>query len=385
LYFGEKDKVYDVITIGAGPSGAYASYLLAKDGLKVLLLDKGQPGDKLCTGIISEETFQNFSLSRRSILREVSSVEFVAPSGESFVYKHSSPFAHVVDRTAFDFMLMDMAQEAGVTVHRGTMVTSLEVAKDGVKVQYGGNSEFKALAQAVVLATGLNRRILRMVGLKPPNSINGMQLEINDFHDEDQIKVFLGNKIAPGSFAWLVPLRNNGVARIGVSAAGPIKPHFRRFLRLLGIEEGNVSIRSGPIPYGMATKTYADRTLVVGDAAGQAKTTTGGGIYYGLIGASIAAQVLKEALSKGDLSEEFLSVYEEGWKEGLALEIEMGLRQREFFSTFNDERIDSLINFARNDGIAALIRFQAKFDWHRTFFSSFLGRPDIKRLLSIDP
>ncbi len=377
--------MYDVITIGAGPAGAHASYLLAKDGLKVLLLDKGQPGGKLCTGVISDEVFQTFSLDTGCVLRDVCSVEFVAPSGEGFVYKHPSPFAHVVDRQAFDSMHLDMAQEAGVTVHRGIMVTSLEVAKDGVKVQYGGNSEFKALAQAVVLATGLNQRILRMVGLKPPNSINGTQLEINNFHDEDQIKVFLGKKIAPGSFAWLVPLMNNGVARIGMSTAEPIKPHFHRFLRLLGIEEGNVSIRSGPIPYGMARRTYANKILVVGDAAGQAKTTTGGGIYYGLIGASIAAQVLKEALSKGDLSEEFLSVYEERWKGRLAPEIEMGLKQRELFSTFNDERIDSLINFARNDGIAALIRFQAKFDWQRTFFSSFLGRLDIKRLLSIDP
>lgn len=373
--------MYDVITVGGGPSGAYTSYLLAKEGLNVLLLDKSQPGGKLCTGVISEETFQAFSLSRGSILREIKSIEFVAPSGTSFTYEHPTPFAHVVDRTAFDSMLIDMARGAGVTVHNEVLVTSLGVAKDGMKVQYGENGQFMAEAQALVLATGLNRRILRMVGLKPPEYINGIQLEIDDFHGEEQVKVFLGRKIAPGSFAWVVPLRNNGTARIGMSTQGRAKPHFSRFLSLLGMKNGHAKIRSRPIPYGMAARTYANRILVVGDAAGQAKTTTGGGIYYGLIGAEIAAKTLKEALSKENLSEESLSVYEERWKERLAPEIEMGLNRRKFFSTLDDEKINSLMNLTRNGGIATLIRLQAKFDWQRTFFSSLLERLDIKRLL----
>ncbi len=374
--------MYDIITVGGGPSGAYTSYLLAKEGLKVLLLDKAQPGSKLCTGVISEETFQTFSLSRDSILREIKSIEFVAPSGKSFTYKHSTPFAHVVDRMAFDTMLLDMARKAGVTVHNGVLATSLKVAKDGVKVQYGKNGQLVAEAKALVLATGLNRRILHMVGLKPPECTNGIQLEINDFHGEDQVKVFLSHKIAPGSFAWVVPLGNNGTARIGMSTQGRIEPHFSRFLRLLGIKNGHAKIRSRPIPYGIAARTSANRTLVVGDAAGQAKTTTGGGIYYGLIGAEIAAKTLKEALSREDLSGESLSVYEKRWKERLAPEIEMGLEHRKLFSTLDDEKINSLMNLARNDGIATLIRLQAKFDWHKTFFSSFLGRLDIKKILA---
>lgn len=371
----------DVITVGGGPSGAYAAYLLAREGFNVLLLDKDLRGNKLCTGVISQEAFQVFSLDNRCILRDISSVEFVAPSGESFVYEHPTPFAHVADRTAFDSMLIGMAQEAGVNVCSGAQVTALETTRDGVRVRYGENGQFTAGAQVLILAIGLNRRILRMAGLKPPNCINGVQLEIDNFHGGNQVKIFIGNKIAPGSFAWVVPLEENGTARIGMTAHDRIMPHFRRFLRLLGVEERLADIRSRPIPYGAAPCTYADRTLVVGDAAGQAKTTTGGGIYYGLIGASIAVQTLKEAFSKGDLSSEFLSVYEKRWKEELVPEIEIGLRQRAFFSTFTDNRINSLINLARNDGIAALIRLQAKFDWQRTFFNSLLEKLDIKRLL----
>ncbi|MFQ5861537.1 MAG: geranylgeranyl reductase family protein [Candidatus Brocadiales bacterium] len=371
--------MYDVITVGGGPSGAYTSYLLAKEGLKVLLLDKGQPGGKLCTGVISEEAFQSFSLDRRCILRGIRSIEFVSPLGGGFIYEHPTPFAHAVDRKAFDSLLLDMAQEAGVSFLGEAVVTSLEVAKEGVRVRYGKNGQFQTTAQALALATGLNRRLLRMVGLKPPDYLNAVQIE-TDFGGEDQVKVFLGNKIAPGSFAWVVPL-GDGTAKMGMSTRRLIMPNFRRFLRSLGIKDGIADIRSRSIPYGMAARTYTNRTLVIGDAAGHAKTTTGGGIYYGLIGASIAAEVLKEALSKGDFSEDYLQGYEERWKERLAPEIEMGMRLRGVFSSFDDERINKFIQFARNDGIATLINLQAKFDWQRPFFSSLLRRLDVKRLL----
>lgn len=160
--------MYDVITVGGGPAGACASYLLAKEGFNVLLLDKGQPGGKLCTGVASEETFQVLSISRTSILRSINSIEFIAPSGESFTYKHTTPFAHVVDRMTFDTLLIDMARYAGTTVQSGMMASSLEVDRSGVRVGCGKNGKFVAKAKVLILATGLNRRLLRMVGLKPP-------------------------------------------------------------------------------------------------------------------------------------------------------------------------------------------------------------------------
>ena len=50
------------------------------------------------------------------------------------------------------------------------------------------------------------------------------------------------------------------------------------------------------LPLGPVTRTYADRVVAVGDAAGLVKPTTGGGIYYGLLSGSIAAEVLGDAL-----------------------------------------------------------------------------------------
>lgn len=372
---------YDVITVGAGPSGAYASYLLAREGLKVLLLDKDQPGGKVCTGIISEKTFQTFSLDGKCIIRNINSFELVAPSGKGFVYEHPTTFAHVVDRKQFDLMLQEMARLEGADF-LGQAVTHVEIERDGVKVRYGENGQYVVNAEAMILAMGVNRRLLRMVGLRPPDCIRGVQVEVDYQSEVDRVRVFLGNKIAPGSFAWVVPLPN-GRARIGMSNNGIIMPYFNRFLRSLGIKEAMERPRSRPIPYSMIGRSYAPRTLIVGDAAGQAKTTTGGGIYYGLLGATIAAQTLKEAFSKGDLSEGFLRSYEELWKEKLSPEIETGLQMRKLFSTFSDKKINALTNLACNDGIAQLIRLQAKFDWQRRFLVSLLKRLDIKGPLGI--
>ena len=64
---------------------------------------------------------------------------------------------------------------------------------------------------------------------------------------------------------------------------------------------------SGVIPIGFPLRTFADRTMLVGDAAGQAKPLSGGGLYTGMTAARIAAEVALAALKEGDLSAERLS------------------------------------------------------------------------------
>lgn len=383
--------MYDVAIIGAGPSGSYTAYLLAKEGYNVILLDRQmEPGESksiVCTGIVSKETFKRFSFPEETILKDIRSLRFISPSGETFRYKHHSTFAYILDRSALNLFLLRQALKKGVTFLSDCNVEAVNITKDLVDLFCKNHSRsFKVKSKVAVIGTGINTSLLEMAGLKgPKNFLIGTQIEAS-FTNADEIEVHLGNKVAPKSFAWVVPL-GNGKARIGLSMKGDAVFYLKNFLQtpqiIERLSENKVEIRCRLIPLGSALKTYGHRALSVGDAAGQVKTTTGGGIYYGLIGAEIAALTLREAFDKGDLSPSALKVYERKWRKILGPEIDTGIWLRKIYARLEDKKIDHLIRIASNDGVVPLIKNKARFDWQRRFFLSLLSKPIIKRILEI--
>ena len=124
-------------------------------------------------------------------------------------------------------------------------------------------------------------------------------------------------------------------------------------------------------------KHYKGRVLVVGDAAGQVKPTTGGGIYYSLLASEIASQVLAEALADDDLSASRLSQYQRRWKGLLSNELEVGYSARRLFEALNDQQITSLVNQAgaKNIHNDLLNSGDLSFDWHSKLIGRIIGHP----------
>ena len=129
------------------------------------------------------------------------------------------------------------------------------------------------------------------------------------------------------------------------------------------------------------SRTYADRVVAVGDAAGLVKPTTGGGIYYGLLSGSMAADVLGDALRRDRLGEKTLRQYETLWRRRLGQEIRVGLAFRRIAARFSDETIDSLIDLARVNGIVPLLQENASFNWHRKAAIALLGHPSFRKIV----
>ncbi|MBC8476768.1 MAG: hypothetical protein H8D49_00340 [Dehalococcoidia bacterium] len=113
-------------------------------------------------------------------------------------------------------------------------------------------------------------------------------------------------------------------------------------------------------------KTYGDRLLVVGTAAGQVKPITGGGIYYGLLCANIAAEHLHRALSADNLSARDLAGYQREWKQRLGSELRTGYWARRVYERFSDRQIDRLFDIMESTGIleSLLNAKDLSFDWH---------------------
>jgi flavin-dependent dehydrogenase len=220
----------------------------------------------------------------------------------------------------------------------------------------------------------------------PPDYVHGVHADV-PFQDLDRAELYFGKDVAPGYFAWAVPF-GDGMARLGVLAEQGGRQLFERFLRRQEIrsrlpsgEEQDLErirrrrLRSRGIVQGMVRPSFAERTLAVGEAAGQVKTTTAGGIYYGLIGAEVAARVLCDSLDADDSSSSRLAAYEEAWWDRLGGEIAAGLELQRVGREMSNEEIDRLFE-ALQDGVAGAVRAAVRFDWHRPALEVLFGRKE---------
>jgi flavin-dependent dehydrogenase len=120
--------------------------------------------------------------------------------------------------------------------------------------------------------------------------------------------------------------------------------------------------------------------VVVGDAAGLVKPTTGGGIYYSLLSASLGAEVLADALVRDQLAASRLEGYERAWRARLENELDTQLSFRMLAQRMADEDIEGLFELARTDGVMPIIRRTATFNRHRKLIVALLNHPPARQM-----
>jgi flavin-dependent dehydrogenase len=121
-----------------------------------------------------------------------------------------------------------------------------------------------------------------------------------------------------------------------------------------------LEVNIGGIPLGLPEDTVADYTMLVGDAASQVKSSTGGGVITGGIAARIAGRAAVKALEDRDFSKEFLKrEYEDKWIDEIGSELQAHFALREMFDNLGDEDLDELFKIANEEDIPKLM---AKFE-----------------------
>ena len=135
------------------------------------------------------------------------------------------------------------------------------------------------------------------------------------------------------------------------------------------------------LPLSTLPRTFASRLLVLGDAAGLVKPTTGGGIYYSLVSAMLAAETLIPALKSDRLEADDLAVYQRRWRRRLGPEFQAQLALRMLAQRLTDPEIDSLFDLARTNGVMPLVRRTAKFNQHRHLIAELFRHAPARRLL----
>jgi digeranylgeranylglycerophospholipid reductase len=377
----------DVAIIGGGPGGMSAARHLAAGGWSVAVFEEhdhvGMPVH--CTGVLAEDVVRNLDVSADVVLNGLSTVRFVAPAGHSFDYTTTTTEAVVIDRAAFDAALSERATAAGAEVVRGRRVIGVDAVPNGVQVTFANADAI--CARAVVLACGANYTFQKRLGLGMPSTfLQSAQLELPADRPGD-VEIHFGSEIAPKGFAWAVPVRrpSGTFARIGLMADGDSGLYFSRMLERVRERWGVTAVGEAPrrrmLPLGSVGRSYADRVVAVGDAAGLVKPTTGGGIYYSVVSGEIAADVLALHLADGDLSAGALKEYERRWRGRFQSEFSAQLALRFVAQKMRDADIDALFSLATTDGILPIIRQTARFNKHRDFILALLKHPPARRAL----
>ena len=314
---------WDVIIVGAGPVGGHTANLLTKRGQRVLLLEEhneiGRPFQ--CAGLVTPNAMKQVNLYD-TILEEVDGALIHGPSGTLVpVGTGGTVRTYVVCRKLFDEAVVKQSMVSGATLWLNSKPISAETVDDRVNLTVSRDGQEVQISTKLLVgcdgAHSWTRRYFKMG--RPKELMIGFQTEVVGYNNRKRwLEMYSGSEIAPGFFAWVIP-SGNGSCRIGLWSTADrlegrsIEECYHNLLNHPLWNDRFSDIREtarycGPVPSGMVKKAYKNRVLLIGDAAGMAKPTTGGGIGPGFEQINGIVDKLSIAIDKNMLSEEHLKI-----------------------------------------------------------------------------
>lgn len=368
---------YECIIVGGGPVGAVAARSAARHGAKVLLVERNEMPSypDRCTGIVSPRCLKEAKLDNSVVLREIRGGIIHAPNGRPLMIEADDARALVIDRRLFNIKLLEIAREAGVEFIPNSRVVGLD--NQSVIVQRNGLL-YRAETKVVIGADGPKSQVAKWVKLPPPAQfVLGLQATARyEPERPDFIEIFVDQELAPGFFAWVVPAED-GISRVGLATyqMKGASSLLKKFLNRLNLKP--IKINAGLIPIGPRASMVAGEVMVVGDAAAQAKPTSGGGLYTGIVAAKIAGQVAGDYVH----TRKGLENYEKIWQGKLGLEISLGMSLRRLFSRLRNHELNLIFAILDKKTLLDIISTYGDVDYPSAILKALLQQPkEWKRL-----
>jgi geranylgeranyl reductase family protein len=389
---------YQVAVVGGGPAGSAATISCKEHNLSVVLIDKAEfPREKVCGDGIPLKTFnllEKLGFNEDELFEngyKINRLKVYSPKNKVVVYGNvkadASTKSGCIPRKDFDNKLFKRAAVVADLVLTGYKVVKIEDVANKKKLilknlKKGVPKEI--IVDAIIAADGANSTIARMTGLLKRDEahyFDGLRCYYEGKKFDSAVHLFYDRRTLPG-YVWVFPVGEEK-ANVGIMINKKFKSSSGKTIRDIFLEvlESNPNlkevldgarpvdkIKGAPLPLGtLPGSRTTDGVILIGDAAAFINPVTGGGIYYSILSAIKASEVLKGAVSRNDVTTKGLVEYENWWRE----EILPGFEYSDMLKRwFDSERFTTwFLNTA---------------SWFKPFANFFImvyGRPLPKRAL----
>ena len=388
-------KKFDVAVIGGGPIGGNTAQKIAEKNYSVAVFEQNKKiGEPLkCAGLVTPRIFELVNISKEEVIQNrIKGANIHSPSGHTLTIGGDKIHALVIDRIKFDGEIIKQSKKNGAQIFLENKLLSAQKQNNIIEITTSKKADIQC--KLLIGADGPYSKIRDIFALpKPSEFLRGIGSEATGTNlDPDFVELFVGNKIAPGFFAWIIPTNKKGTnARIGlcINQKSPHSPKYylsnllqntltSKFLKDIKITK----YTGGVVPLGPIKKSYSANMMLVGDSAAQIKPTSGGGIYSGLLCADHCSKIALEALQNNTFSSQFLKRYHKLWSTNPGRELNLGMKFRKIFKNLSDKQMDKYIKKFSNPDFSEIITKHGDIDYPSNLIKPLLKKsPSLLKLI----
>jgi geranylgeranyl reductase family protein len=391
----------EILVVGGGPIGSLTAEKAAKENCQVMIFDQrlniGIP--EHCAGLLSLKGLKQIGLTKLpdDVIQnsKIKGAIFHSPSGLKFKVFKKHPQAVVVNRSLFDQHLSLKAEDNGVLVFKGRKVSKViyDREKKLTRINYVEKNKEQSIESFItIIAEGRKAKLTKELGFKTISKkyyLPAKQILAKNVKDinEEFVEIFVSNKIAPGFFAWIIPVSDSS-AKIGMaSQGGQTSIKFETFLnkfeptknRLKNLEI--IEKYGGQVLVGGPIKKFTNNGIMItGDASGQTKATTGGGVITGGLAGIIAGKIAAEGVKNKNNSSNFLRKYDQEWNKRLEGQLVSMKYFRKLADRLSDKSLDNAFKTIIDKNLDKLISAKGDIDSQFDVIISLLKNPDVIKL-----
>ena len=355
---------YDVTIAGGSVAGLLCAREISAKGFSVLVIEEdyeiGTP--EHCGGLVSMSGLEELGIIpyRKTFDHMIESAKITSSNGNNFTINSKKQKVVEISRRELDKQIAFQAQRNGAIIKVRTSFQ--EITDKGIRT-----NEEKIDCKIFVDARGVST----LVQKDRTGILSSAQYEIYaDWIKKGKVEVIFDQEKYPGFFAWVIP-SNEGKGKVGVAGKGI---NVVEALDSILKEKGKFStIRKIYAPIwikGPIEKFVEGKTVIIGDAAGQAKPTTAGGIFTSGMGGVYAGQAISKFLKTNKISD--LQEYQKRWTERFGKEFEKQLLVRKILERIDNQTINKLFESITPE-ITNEISEKDDFDFHTSSIIKLLG------------
>ena len=355
---------FDVTIAGGSVAGLLCAREIAAKGFSVLVIEEdyeiGTP--EHCGGLVSLSGLEELGVIpfRKTFDHMVESAEITSPNGNSFTINSKKQKVIEISRRELDKQIAFQAQKNGAVIKVRTSFQ--EITDSGIRTNEE-NIDCKLFVDA--------RGVSSLIHKDRTGILSSAQYEIYaDWIKKGKVEVIFDQEKYPGFFAWIIP-SGGGKGKVGVAGRGiKVADTLESILKERG-EFSTIRKIFAPIWIKGPIKNFVDdKTIIIGDAAGQAKPTTAGGIFTSGMGGVYAGQAIAEFLKTN--KKEDLEQYQKRWIARFGKEFEKQLLARKILERIDNNTINKLFETITPE-IINEISEKDDFDFHTGSIVKLLG------------